>query len=238
MVKGVNLSSSQEDCVKATPSAHSYSLSVVKDYQLLFVYLCKKGHSEEPVLVGMAHQSHLLFADESILFIEASGKGATVIKDILKEYGDCSGQSVNFNKSTIFFNRNTKEEDQLNISRTMDIKISTNTKKYLGLPNIVGRSRKASFQYIKDKIITHIDSWSNRVLSQGGKETFIKSVLQAIPTYTLSCFLMPKSFYTDIENILARYWWQKGKGQKGTHWCTWKNLCQMKELGGLGYEEF
>ena len=48
--------------------------------------------------------SHLLFADDCFLFGEASGSGAMVLKGILKEYEKCSGQCVNFDKSTIFYN--------------------------------------------------------------------------------------------------------------------------------------
>lgn len=48
---------------------------------------------------------------------------------------------------------------------------------------------------------------------------------------------MPKSFCAEIESILANYWWKNGKSRKGIHWCTWKNTCQMKNLGGLGFRE-
>lgn len=51
-----------------------------------------------------------------------------------------------------------------------------------------------------------IDGWCNRVLSQGEKEVFIKAVLQAIPTYTMSYFLMPKSFCKEIESLMANFW--------------------------------
>ncbi|KAK5839066.1 hypothetical protein PVK06_007824 [Gossypium arboreum] len=39
-------------------------------------------------------------------------------------------------------------------------------------------------------------------------------------------------------SIVARFWWQKGHGKKGIHWCTWKNLCALKENGGLGFRNF
>ncbi|KAA3465141.1 reverse transcriptase [Gossypium australe] len=54
--------------------------------------------------------SHLLFADDCILFGEASEKGARILKDILKEYEGCSGQCIDFNKSTIFYSSNTSNE--------------------------------------------------------------------------------------------------------------------------------
>lgn len=36
---------------------------------------------------------------------------------------------------------------------------------------------------------------------------FIKSVLQAIPTYVMSCFLLPKTLCDAIESIFNQYWW-------------------------------
>lgn len=54
--------------------------------------------------------SHLLFADNSIMFGEASISGAMKLKGILKEYERGSGQSVNFHKSRVFYSSNTKQD--------------------------------------------------------------------------------------------------------------------------------
>lgn len=56
--------------------------------------------------------SHLLFTDDCILFGEATTEGANLFKDILREYRSCSGQCMNFDKSTVFFSRNTTKEDR------------------------------------------------------------------------------------------------------------------------------
>ncbi|KAA3462318.1 reverse transcriptase [Gossypium australe] len=100
------------------------------------------------------------------------------------------------------------------VSSLLGVRSSSNPEKYLGLPNVVGRRKKEAFKSILDKISLRIDSWSTRLLSQGGKEIFIKSVLQAIPTYAMSCFLLPKTLCESIENKLARFWWQKGVGRR------------------------
>lgn len=63
-------------------------------------------------------------------------------------------------------------------------------------------------------------------------------MLQAIPTYSMACFLLPKSLCEDLEGIVARFWWQKNRGKKGIHWCSWKNLCFLKENSGLGFRNF
>ncbi|KAH1131818.1 hypothetical protein J1N35_003196 [Gossypium stocksii] len=107
--------------------------------------------------------------------------------------------------------------------------------KYLGLPNVVGRHKKEAFQNLKDKIHYRIGGWNTRLLSQGGKEVLIKSMIQAIPTNAMSCFLLPKSFCEELENIVAKFWWQKGHGRKGIYWCQWKYMYRSKEEGGLSF---
>ncbi|XP_016694234.1 uncharacterized protein [Gossypium hirsutum] len=179
--------------------------------------------------------SHLLFADDCILFGEATCRGATSFKAILSEYRRCSGQCVNFEKSTIFFSKNTIEEERRRIVILLRVRSSNESERYLGLPTMVGRQKKVSFQVLKDKIKQRTDNWSTRFLSQGGKEVFIKAALQAIPTYSMACFLLSKSLCDEMEAIIERFWWKKGQGKGGIHWSSWKNLCSLKENGGLGF---
>ncbi|KAA3469444.1 reverse transcriptase [Gossypium australe] len=89
--------------------------------------------------------SHLLFADDCIIFGEASHKGATVLKEILQEYESCSGQCMNFTKSIVFFSPNSTKEDKAMVSQLLGVKIATNPEKYLGLPNMIERRKKESF---------------------------------------------------------------------------------------------
>lgn len=49
------------------------------------------------------------------------------------------------------------------------------------------------------------------------------------------CFLLPRSLCDKLELIIARYWWQKGHGRKGIHWCSWKKACELKNVDGLGF---
>ncbi|KAA3473503.1 reverse transcriptase [Gossypium australe] len=179
--------------------------------------------------------THLLFADDCILFGEATREGANRMKGILKEYERCSGQCVNYDKSTIFYSSNTAEGNRETVAAILGMRHSTDMEKYLGLPSVVGRQKKASFQVLKEKILFRIKGWSNRFLSQGGKEVFIKSVLQAIPTYAMTCFLLSNSFCRELEQIMSKFWWQKAHGKQGIHWCQWQKLCRPKEEGGMGF---
>lgn len=44
-------------------------------------------------------------------------------------------------------------------------------------------------------------------------------------------------FCNEIESIFARYWWQKGKGKRGIHWCSWNKMYNLKEEGGLDFRD-
>ncbi|KAH1091484.1 hypothetical protein J1N35_018741 [Gossypium stocksii] len=96
--------------------------------------------------------SHLLFADDCILFGEATIGGVRMLKDILRIYKNYSGQCVNFNKSVIFYSSNTIEGVKDVISKEMSVRSLTKMEKYLGLPNMVGKQKKEVFQNIKDGI--------------------------------------------------------------------------------------
>ncbi|KAA3469171.1 reverse transcriptase [Gossypium australe] len=102
--------------------------------------------------------SHLLFADDCILFSEAFNRGANVLKEILRKYRRCSWQCVNFDKSTVFFSKNTSEIERNLVVRILGVRCSNDTEWYLGLPNMVGRKKKESFQGKKG---IHWSAWKN-----------------------------------------------------------------------------
>ncbi|KAF7123782.1 hypothetical protein RHSIM_Rhsim12G0128200 [Rhododendron simsii] len=51
--------------------------------------------------------SHLFFADDSVLFWEATASGCHAIDEVLRKYEAASGQMVNRDKSSLFFSPNT-----------------------------------------------------------------------------------------------------------------------------------
>jgi hypothetical protein len=96
--------------------------------------------------------SHLLFADDYLLFTQASGRGAQRLTDILMIYQRGSGQMVNSAKSAIFFSANCYEAVKEEVNHITGISTEALSEKYLGLPTAVGRSTKEAFEPIPDKI--------------------------------------------------------------------------------------
>ncbi|GAU30590.1 hypothetical protein TSUD_392810 [Trifolium subterraneum] len=187
---------------------------------------------------GAPSVSHLLFADDCFLFCRSNLDETRKLMEILKTYEEASGQEINLSKSDVFFSRNISRAAQEDLSNMMGVRHVLGTGTYLGLPSMVGRSNKETFAFIKDRIWKRINSWRSRHLSRAGKEIMIKSVLQAIPAYVMSIYLLPDSLINDIEKMINAFWWGGGDNNKGIRWLAWKKMAYPKEKGGLGFRDF
>lgn len=81
-------------------------------------------------------------------------------------------------------------------------------------------------------MIKKIESWSTRLLSRAGKLIMLKNVLQAIPTYAMSCFMLPKSICEEIQTVMNAFWWKNNSAStKGIKWLSWQKMCMSKNQG-------
>lgn len=77
----------------------------------------------------------------------------------------------------------------------------------MGLPSLVGRNKRNTFNDIKEKLEKKLAWWKEKMLSKAGKEVLIKVVAQVILTYTMSCFKIPSSLYEDLIGMEKNFWW-------------------------------
>lgn len=56
----------------------------------------------------------------------------------------------------------------------------------------------------------------------------IKSIVQAILTYIMSCFKIPLDLCQDIEVLIRKFWWGQQGDRKKIHWVKWDVLCKSK----------
>lgn len=73
-------------------------------------------------------------------------------------------------------------------------------------------------------------------MSRAGKTILIRNVAQAIPSYCMSYFLLPKTLCQELERKFNNYWWSSGTGdRRGINWLSWNNVSMSKRKGGLGF---
>ena len=149
--------------------------------------------------------TYLFFADDCLLFCQSTLEECVKIQQILAYYEEASGQVINWDKTTLFFSKNTSEQSQEVIKNSLNVPAIQHYEKYLGLPSFIGRSKKASFTQIKERIWSRMQGWKEKLLSQAGKEIMIKEVIQSIPTYSMSVFRLPTSLCKDIEAMISKF---------------------------------
>jgi hypothetical protein len=139
--------------------------------------------------------------------MKANAANATTLRNVLNTYCASSGQLVSDPKSSIYFSPNTDAEDKDAVRSILNIHSEVLSEKYLGLPSQVGMDRSDCFQYLVDRVCKIISGWNEKNLSMGGKEILLKAVAQAIPTYAMSVFKIPKGIWKEIAAAIARFWW-------------------------------
>ncbi|KAL5732754.1 hypothetical protein ACOSQ2_032446 [Xanthoceras sorbifolium] len=96
--------------------------------------------------------SHLFFADDLILFGQASLQQAETMHSYMDTFCDVSGQQVSFSKSRVFCSKNVRVGDARDIVRACGSPFTDNLGKYLGLPLLHDRVNKNTFHEILEKV--------------------------------------------------------------------------------------
>ena len=127
--------------------------------QMEGVKICRRG----PRL------SHLFFTDDSLIFCKATLEECDELQRLLEVYEKDYGQQLNHVKTSLFFSSNTSRDVQEEIKNWFGAQIIKQHEKYLGLPSLVGRNKRTTFNAIKEKLGKVLAGWKEKLLSKVGK---------------------------------------------------------------------
>ena len=181
--------------------------------------------------------NHLLFADDSLLLFKSCVQGATEVSNLLDIYCNASGLRVNHSKSSIFFSKGCQNNLRTEVKQALNITNESLSERYLGMPSDVGNSKNGAFKFLKDRVWSKIKGWMEKLLSSEGKEVLIKSVAQAVPIYSMSCFKLPRGLCEHINTLIQKFWWGSKEGQRKPSWVSWIMMNRPTQCGGLGFRD-
>jgi hypothetical protein len=151
-------------------------------------------------------------------------ENAKEVQRVLDLYCPASGQQVNMEKSSIHFTKGCSADLQSEMKAVLGVQNEALSDKYLGIPTDVGTSTNGAFKYLKDRVWQKVQGWMEQCLSAGGKEVLIKAIAQAIPTYSMSCFKLPRGLCNHIDGLLQDFWWGCKEGKRRTCWVAWDDM--------------
>ncbi|XP_021733053.1 uncharacterized protein LOC110699850 [Chenopodium quinoa] len=207
------------------PISPYLSILCMELFSEMIVDACSSG-SWDPIFIPRSSLtiSHLLSADDIMLFRVATPQNAAHIMQILDDHS-LSGLKMNPAKSKLYFSKNTKHDIISQISSTFGVQQTPDLGTYLGFPLCDRRPSKAALSYIiqKKPILKALDSclrnffWGSNLNSKklpmvawqkicapkdlrglGIRSTAIVNSVSYAGKYIHMIILLPKSSFTDM----------------------------------------
>ena len=167
------------------------------------------------------------------MFTRASIPECQQLPRTLSRYEEASWQKINLEKTELSFSRNVREVDKNAIAYCLGVAAIESQQQYLGLLMMGGYSKKKVFSLVLDRLRKRIGGWEEKALSWAGQNGLIKAVIQAIPTYIMNCFLLPKSLCNDLSLLVNKFWWGSSDCKRKIHCASWGKHTRSKADGGL-----
>ncbi|RVX00494.1 LINE-1 reverse transcriptase-like [Vitis vinifera] len=193
-----------------------------------FILGCRlRGRGGEELTV-----SHLLFADDALIFCKVRREQLINLSWILAWFEAASGLRINLAKRVLIPMGEVDELEEL--AAELGCRLGALPTVYLGLPLGAQHKTSSSWDGVEERMRRRLAQWKRQYISKGRRITLIKSTLASIPIYLLSLIRIPKAVTKRIEKIQRDFLWG-GSLEGKVHLINWKVVCSPKEEGGVKY---
>lgn len=180
--------------------------------------------------------SHLMFADDVMIFFDGSSSSLHGIYETLEDFAGWSGLHMNREKTQLF--HAGLSELECIVLASYGFTIGSLPIRYLGLPLMSRKLKITEYATLIDKITARFNSWAVKSLSFAGRLQLIASVISGLVNFWISTFILPMGCIRNIESLCSRFLWSGRIDKKGMAKIAWSQESLPKKEGGLGLRRF
>ena len=180
--------------------------------------------------------SHLMFADDIVLFAKADHMNCLTIREVLDDFCSKTGQTISAAKSRVYFSPNVGGDIRESFCDTLGFASTPNLGKYLGIPIKHPGATSQDYNFILDRVKNKLAGWKANLLSPAGRAVLIQASSSTIPAYVMQCSLLPNRILEGIDRVNRNFLWGSTESVRKVHWVGWGKVTQPKSEGGLGLQ--
>ncbi|KAJ4717455.1 Ribonuclease H [Melia azedarach] len=186
---------------------------------------------------GCTVASHVLYADDVMIFCRSDSRSLRNLKVFLEEYGSASGQLISTEKSKFFLGKSASHrpsvvKDILNFQEPFLPFI------YLGVPIFCGKPRQIYLQVLADKVRARLEGWRGKLLSLVGRTQLVQTVIQSTILHSFSIYKWPVSLIKMVNTWCRNFIWSGNCHTRKLITVPWRKVCLPYGEGGLGLRDF
>ncbi|XP_074278489.1 uncharacterized protein LOC141602078 [Silene latifolia] len=148
--------------------------------------------------------THLMFADDLLLFGKGDAHSIMVILRTFSTFSKSSGLKLSKGKTNAYFN-GVKESLKSEILHVSGFIEGTLPFKYPGVPIKTTRLNAHDCRPLIEKIVNEIRGLGTRKLSYAGRLILVKAVLKTYQNYWASMFILPNGVLARIQSICRNF---------------------------------
>ena len=181
--------------------------------------------------------THLMFADDLILFGKADVPTIRIMKEALDSFSQSTGLVANLLKSQIFLGGCSTSLHN-HCLQVADFPEGSLPMMYLGIPITASRLSNLECSNLVEKITARVHIWATKNLSFAGRSMLINGVIFGMFNYWASIFLLPQKVLDKLTSICRNFLWGGKIDSSKIPYISWATTCKAKKNGGAGIKDF
>ena len=193
-----------------------------------FISGCRLGDRDGGELVI----SHLLYADDTIIFCEANSEQLMCLRWTLMWFEAFSGLRINLNKSVIIPLGRVDNVELL--AAELGCGVGSLPTTYLGLPLGAPHRAMRVWDPMEERFRKRLSSWKRQYISKGGSSPLFEVLCLASPFTSSLCLECQRLFVRDWRRFRETFFGVGGILSVNHTWSTGKLFAKRKVEGRLG----